>query len=536
MKTVSKKLLSLLLVALLLAAAVPFQAFATDTSGTADASVVADPSGATEYTVRVVVKRAEDKTKIAHKDIKVSTESPVTKSQIDDAANAIASDRTIISYSTAAGSPLLLSNATDVVGVDPSTQLDENGRYKIIVVMQSNTPTAPADYITLTLDAGAGATIGSPGSPITIEKNANGKYIVPTLPTASKSGYNFLGWFVGSDRIENGTELTKDTTATASYELITKNIKVKGVKTTQSLGSAWLISEYNATPNQNLLDFVKNNATSAVQNATPVGYQLVTSGGSIQWYDYTGSAALGTQAQVTDTAQEVLVKYQPKTFTLYFQVDGGSVSPTSKTVTYDSKVGTLPTPTRTGDVFLGWFDGNGVQYTSETVYKVNGDTTLYARWQSESTVLLRIYLDPNTTTPDRIVDITGKVVGNSVSRSEVETIVTKYYTGSNMKLVGLFSDATWTDYKAGTRTEGTSNVTIQEDVKTTNVYVVVKNATNVPNSNSTTSTSTTATTKAADSDNPQTGDPTPIYAVSGVMILAAAALVVIQILRKKRTF
>lgn len=519
MKTVSKKLLSLLLVVLLLAAAVPFQAFAE----------------AVEYTVRVVVKDADDK-KIGHYDIPVTTEKPVTKSQIDAAVAGIAPNMEITKYETAAGS-ITLTNLNDTVAVDDLSKL-ENGRFKVIVHVASNTSPAPADYITLTLDAGAGATIGSSGSTTAItitEKDSDGKYIVPTLPTASKSGYTFKGWFVGTTQLENGSKLESNTTATAKFELITKNIKVKGMKTTQSVENAWLITEFNATPNQNLLDFLRNNAASAVQSNTPTGYQLKTSGGAILWYNYNGSTTLSGQEQVTNAAQEVLVKYEPKTFTLYFQVDGGKVDPTSKTVTFDSKVGTLPTPTRTGDVFLGWFDANGVQYTSETVYKVNGNTTLTARWQSESSVLLRIYLDPNTTTPDRIVDITGKVVGNSVNRTEVEAIVTKYYSGSNMKLVGLFSDATWTSYKAGSITEGTPNVTIQEDAKTTNVHVVVKNATNKPNS-STSTTSTTAATKPADKDNPKTGDSMLIYAASAVMIVAAAALVVIQVLRKKRTF
>ena len=521
MKTVSKKLLSLLLVVLLLAAAVPFQAFAE----------------AVEYTVRVTVCAAEEgHAVLGTVDIPVSTEAPATKSAIDAAIAGKIEGRTITSYTYAGGS-LALSNPEDKVEAPEGALVD--GVYSITVYAQSNTPPAPADFITLTLDAGEGATVGTSGSTtaITIEKNAEGKYLVPTLPTASKSGYTFLGWFVGENQLENGEELTANTTATAKYQLITKNIKVKGVKTTQSLESAWLITEFNATTGNNLLDFLKTNATASVQSNTPTGYQLVTSGGSIQWYNYTGSTTLTGQEQITSAAQEVLVKYQPKTFTLYFQVEGGTVDPTSKTVTYDSAVGTLPTPTRTGDVFLGWFDANGVQYTSSTVYKVNGNTTLTARWQSESTVMLRIYLDPNTTTPDRIVDITGKVVGNSVSRTEVETIVTKYYQGSSMKLVGLFSDATWASYKAGSTTEGTPNVTIQEDVKTTNVYVVVKNATNKPNSNTTTTTSTTTpTTKPADKDNPKTGDSMLIYTASAVMIVAAAALVVIQVLRKKRTF
>ena len=516
MKTVSKKLLSLLLVVLLLAAAVPFQAFAETV----------------EYTVAITVCDEDTGATVGVENLTVTTESPATKSNVDDAvakaaAGKYADGYTIKSYVATAGSPILTD--WDVLPGDVTA---------VTVTIKTNTPPAVTGR-KLTLD-GNGGNIDGYGTraEITVPANSSGEYVITTLPTASKSGYTFKGWFDASDnRYEIGSRITNEDglELIAKYELITKNIKVKGVKTTQSVESAWLICEYNATPDQNLLDFLKANATTAVQDATPTGYQLKTSGGSIQWYNYTGSTTLTGQEQITSAAQEVLVKYQPKTFTLYFQVEGGTVNPTSKTVTYDSAVGTLPTPTRTGDVFLGWFDANGVQYTSSTVYKVNGDTTLTARWQSESTVMLRIYLDPNTTTPDRIVDITGKVVGNSVSRTEVEAIVTKYYTGSSMKLVGLFSDATWASYKAGSTTEGTPNVTIQEDVKTTNVYVVVKNATNKPNS-STSTTSTTAATKPADKDNPKTGDSMLIYTASAVMIVAAAALVVIQVLRKKRTF
>ena len=522
MKTVSKKLLSLLLVVLLLAAAVPFQAFAEGTP----------------YTVRVVAKNP-DGTKIDHYDIPVTTENPVTKSQIDAAVAIIAPGMKITGYGTATAASITLTNLNDTVAVDDLSKL-ENGRFKVFVYVESNDPpAAPAGSITLTLDAGSG-TIGSSGSTTTItitEKDSAGKYVVPTLPTASRSGYTFKGWFLADGtRVENGSKLEAPATATAQYEQITYNLKVKGMKTTQSAENAWLITEYNATPNQNLLGFLRNHATTAVQDATPTGYKLKKSGDAIVWYNYNGSTTLSDQLQITSAAQEVLVKYEPKTFTLYFQVDGGQVDPTSKTVTYDSKVGTLPTPTKSGKVFLGWFDEDGVQYTSETVYKVNGNTTLTARWQNESSVLLRIYLSPNTTTPDRIVDITGKVVGNSVGRTEVESVVTKYYTGSNMKLIGLFSDATWASYKAGSITEGTPNVTIQEDVKTTNVHVVVTGATNKPNSNNNGSSSTTATTKPADSDNPKTGDSMMIYAASAVMVLAAAALVTIQVLRKKRTY
>ena len=308
------------------------------------------------------------------------------------------------------------------------------------------------------------------------------------------------------------------------------------MKTTESKENAKLISEYNAAINQSLLAFLNgSDVVAAVQASVPTGYSLKTNNGAVLWYNFNSGDQLTGQEQVTSTAQTILVKYEPKTFTLYFQANGGTVSPTNKSVTYDAKVGTLPTPTKSGDVFMGWFDEAGNQYTADTVYKVDGNTTLTARWQNEALVLLRIYRDNKTSTPDRIVDITGKVVGNSVSQTEVEKIVKNYYSGPNMKLVGLFTDATWAEYKAGTVTKGDPNVTIQETAKT-NIHVVVKNASNSNNSTTSTTSPTTATTKPADKDNPKTGDSMMIYTASAVMIVAAAALVVIQVLRKKRTF
>ena len=513
MKTVSKKLLSLLLVVLLLAAAVPFQAFA-------------------DTTVQVVIND-DTATCLGTANIKTDGENPITKTQLDAAINAELAKKSetyiILKYYKAAGSEeLSFDSDGKLVGEVTS----------ITVVCKSNT-IPPVTGVKVALDGNGGSISGYGSSAeLTVEKSADGRYLLPALPTASKSGYTFLGWFdAAGNQAENGKVLTEGETYsfTARYELITKNILIKGVKTTESLENAKLISEYNAPVGQSLLTFLgASDVISAVRDSVPTGYQLVTNNGAILWYNFSGNA-LTTQDQATSTAQTILVKYEPKTFKLFFQANGGTVSPTEKNVTFDAKVGNLPTPTKSGDVFLGWFDSNDVQYTADTVYKVNADTTLKAHWQNEATVLLRIYLDDKTSTPDRIVDITGKVVGKTVTQTEVEKIVKTYYSGTNMKLVGLFTDATWAEYKAGTVTKGDPNITIQETVKT-NIHVVVKNATNKPNSNNNSSSSTTATTKPADKDNPKTGDSMLIYTASAVMIVAAAALVVIQVLRKKRTF
>ena len=79
-------------------------------------------------------------------------------------------------------------------------------------------------------------------------------------------------------------------------------------------------------------------------------------------------------------------KWNANNYTLTFDANGGSVSPTSKQVTYDQAVGNLPTPTRGGYTFDAWYNSatGGTKYTSSTIYKVADNLTLFARWNSIS--------------------------------------------------------------------------------------------------------------------------------------------------------
>jgi uncharacterized repeat protein (TIGR02543 family) len=56
----------------------------------------------------------------------------------------------------------------------------------------------------------------------------------------------------------------------------------------------------------------------------------------------------------------------------------GTTGLATKTVTYDAKMGELPTPTSAGPVFIGWKDADGKAYTADTVWKTDSDVVLYA--------------------------------------------------------------------------------------------------------------------------------------------------------------
>ncbi len=62
---------------------------------------------------------------------------------------------------------------------------------------------------------------------------------------------------------------------------------------------------------------------------------------------------------------------------------GSSPNPESKNVIYDQTYGTLPTVTKTGYTFGGWWTGaggTGTQILSTTTVSITTDQTLYAKW------------------------------------------------------------------------------------------------------------------------------------------------------------
>lgn len=81
-------------------------------------------------------------------------------------------------------------------------------------------------------------------------------------------------------------------------------------------------------------------------------------------------------------AQNFSVVAKPATMTVTFNPNGGSVSPTSKTVTYGSAYGTLPTPTRTYYNFDGWYTSasGGSKVTASTTVTATTNHSLYAHW------------------------------------------------------------------------------------------------------------------------------------------------------------
>jgi uncharacterized repeat protein (TIGR02543 family) len=87
--------------------------------------------------------------------------------------------------------------------------------------------------------------------------------------------------------------------------------------------------------------------------------------------DYYGHGLVNAQAAVAAVAASHIVTFDP---------NGGSISPASLMRDNGASIGTLPTPTRTGYTFNGWFTATtgGTQINAATT--VTANVTYYARW------------------------------------------------------------------------------------------------------------------------------------------------------------
>lgn len=402
-----------------------------------------------------------------------------------------------------------------LIGVLPATAMAEGLEGDVL----GDAATAAVNC-TVVLNANGGTMDGNDTATRTVEA---GKQI-GTLPTPTKEGYNFLGWYYGSTLVEAGTIVNGNMEVVAKWAQKVKNVLVKGV-VAENVNGAWTILSVNVAEETNLLNYLKANV--AVPAKT--GYSVVGDGeGHPYWWYYSGSRLLVAQDNELQEAETVYVKYEANEYSLYFNAKGGKCDTASKKVTFDAKVGTLPTPTKEGEVFMGWYDEAGNKYTSETVYKVAGDTTLYAKWAEESFVLLKIYTGGKTDSADRIVDLTGYIKDSKVTLDTVTSIVKGYYSaqsGYTLKIDGLYTDATWADYKTNSKKEGTPTVQIGEDYPTY-VYVMVSavkanGTTGSTNNNGSTGNNSNTN---ADPSNPKTGDTMIILSMT-MMALSAAAFV-----------
>ncbi len=87
-------------------------------------------------------------------------------------------------------------------------------------------------------------------------------------------------------------------------------------------------------------------------------------------------------------------------YTVTFNANGGNVNPTVGTTGIDAKLSSLPTPTREGYIFTGWFtaETGGTEVTLNTVF--DSDSTVYAQWSPQTIHIVKFHANGGTVSPD----------------------------------------------------------------------------------------------------------------------------------------
>ena len=125
---------------------------------------------------------------------------------------------------------------------------------------------------------------------------------------------------------------------------------------------------------------------------------------------YADKASVKNLTSVNGATVILYAQWSINSYTLTYNPNGGSVSPTSKSLTYNSAYGTLPTPTRKGYAFTGWFTAaSGGTKVSESTKMGTGNITIYAHWKAN---VLRVNYYPNGATK---VDNSTAMDGSGVS-------------------------------------------------------------------------------------------------------------------------
>ena len=325
-----------------------------------------------------------------------------------------------------------------------STKVAEgnSGNKTLIMGIETTKVTATwngKDY-TLTINPNGGSYSGN-----TNTQTKNVKYSTSeTIEDPTREGYTFTGWSVSSDKASlNGKTFNigiEDCTLTANwvvnsypwiayhnkmnvsgsgYTLVSADTKEGtadfGSKVTPTVNtytgftspasktitivvdtkpSTKNVVNYNYDRNKYTLTINPNGGTyngstsstttneyfetvKTIKSPTKTGYTFKN------WTKTGNSTLTDTTLTIGSENTTLTANYEANKYTVSFNANSGSVDTKSKEVTYNGTYGELPTATRDGYVFLGWFTdaSSGAQIKEDSPVTITANQTLYAHWK-----------------------------------------------------------------------------------------------------------------------------------------------------------
>ena len=226
-----------------------------------------------------------------------------------------------------------------------------------------------AATVAVTFDAGEGGPASPPGKTVTF----GGLY--GELATAERAGYTLAGWRTALDGtgelVTPLTEVTRPTSHTL-YAAWTGNRYAVSFDSEGGSACADLTVTYGA-------------AYGALCAPTRTGYDFgdwrTGDGG-------TGTVVDGSTIVSTASTHMLHARWTAKRLTVTFEAQGGATPvPASLAVSFGAPYGALPTTTRAGHTFRGWWTtpaAGGAEITATTLVATEASHVLHARWTANS--------------------------------------------------------------------------------------------------------------------------------------------------------
>ena len=213
---------------------------------------------------------------------------------------------------------------------------------------------------------------------------AKGTVVEPLVSLADALDETNLTWTTaGSASWYGQTAVTYDGADAGRSGLITHSQQTwfeAAVTGPGALSYAWKVS---SEKNYDFLKFIYDGVAqgagiSGETNWTTQAWAIPAGSHTVRWlYAKDSSVSSGSDCAWVD--QVVWLQG----YTVTFDPEGGTVSPTSKTVYRGAAYGELPTPARANHLFAGWWtgdNGTGSQVTGGSALAVSADHTLHAKW------------------------------------------------------------------------------------------------------------------------------------------------------------
>jgi len=227
-----------------------------------------------------------------------------------------------------------------------------------VVNLRSMPVIGPATY-TVTFNANGGTV-----SPTSAKTSADGK--LSSLPTPTRTGnYEFDGWYTastGGARVTANTSFNSNTIVYAQWTTFTS------YTVTFNAGGGSVSPTSAATGADGTLGSLPTPTRTG--NYEFDGWYTASTGGARVAANTSFNANTAIYAQWTTFTS----------YTIMFNANGGTVSPTSAKTVADGTLGVLPEPEKSGYTFDGWYTAStgGTEVTESYVFGGNG--AIYARW------------------------------------------------------------------------------------------------------------------------------------------------------------